>query len=99
MCWEYQRDRFLYLIVNRLNKDDSKGGGIMTIEVIRGAGLLLWWFLFFTLAHDWIYRFHSKWFDVSVDKFDAIHYAGMGIFKIGIILFNLVPYLALRIVG
>jgi hypothetical protein len=30
MCWEYQRDRFLYLIVNRLNKDDSKGGGIMT---------------------------------------------------------------------
>ena len=80
----------------------------MTIEVIRGAlawctvinwGLLLWWFLFFILAHDWIYRFHRKWFDVSVDKFDAIHYAGMGIFKIGIILFNLVPYLALRIVG
>ena len=108
MCWGYQSDRFWYLIVKRLKKDGSKGGGIMTIEVIRGAlawctvinwGLLLWWFLFFILAHDWIYRFHRKWFDVSVDKFDAIHYAGMGIFKIGIILFNLVPYLALRIVG
>jgi hypothetical protein len=95
-------------IVKLLNKDDSKGGGIMTIEVIRSAlawctvinwGLLLWWFLFFTLAHDWIYRFHSKWIDLSVDKFDAIHYAGMALFKIGIFLFNLVPYFALRIVG
>ena len=80
----------------------------MTIEVIRSAlawcivinwGLLLWWLLFFILAHDWTYRIHSKWFDLSVEKFDAIHYAGMALFKTGIILFNLVPYLALRIVG
>ena len=80
----------------------------MTIEIIRGAlawctlinwGLLLGWFLFLTLAHDWTYRFHSKWFKLSVDQFDTIHYAGMALFKVGIILFNLVPYLALRIVG
>ena len=80
----------------------------MTIEVIRSTlawciiinwALLLWWFLFFTLAHDWTYRFHRKWFDLSVDQFDAIHYGGMGLFKIGIILLNLVPYLALRIVS
>ena len=80
----------------------------MTIEVIRDAfawctviswGFLLIWFLFFTMAHDWTYRVHSKWFNLSVDKFDAIHYAGIALFKIGIILFNLVPYLALRIVG
>jgi hypothetical protein len=80
----------------------------MTIEVIRAAlawctviniGLLLWWFLFITLAHDWTYRLHSKWFKLSVEKFDAIHYAGMALFKIGIVFLNLVPYLALRIVG
>ena len=80
----------------------------MTIEVIRSAlawciiinwALLLWWFLFFTLAHDWTYQFHRKWFDLSVDQFDTIHYGGMGLFKIGIFLFNLVPYLALRIVS
>jgi hypothetical protein len=34
-----------------------------------------------------------------VEQFDAIHYAGMTVFKLGIILFNLVPYIALRIVG
>jgi hypothetical protein len=85
---------------------DAKGGGTMTIEIIRDVlawcavlniGMLLWWLLFFTLAHDWTYRFHRKWFNLSVDTFDAIHYGGMGLFKLGIFLFNLVPYLVLRI--
>jgi hypothetical protein len=80
----------------------------MTVEIVRDAlawcavinmGLLLWWLLFFTLAHDWVYRFHGKWFKLSVERFDAIHYAGMAFFKICIFLFNLVPYFALRIIG
>ena len=80
----------------------------MTIEIIRDAllwcavinmGLLLWWLLFFVTAHDWMYRLHSKWFDLSIEKFDSIHYAGMAFFKIGIFLLNLVPYFALRIVS
>ena len=62
-------------------------------------GLLIWWFLFITLAHDWTYSMHSKWYKISVEKFDAIHYAGIGIFKLFILAFNLVPYLALRIIG
>ena len=80
----------------------------MTLEVIRSAlawctlinwGLMLWWFLFFTLAHDLMYRIHRKWFNISVEKFDAIHYSGIAFFKILVFMFNLVPYLALRIVG
>lgn len=61
--------------------------------------LLLWWFSFFFLAHDWTYRYHSRWFDIPEDRFDTIHYAGITLFKLGILLFNLVPYFALRIVG
>ena len=60
-------------------------------------GILLVWFLFFTLAHDWMYQFHGRWFHLSVEQFDMLHYAGMSIFKIGIILLNLVPYIALHI--
>ncbi|MBW1851924.1 MAG: hypothetical protein JRJ15_10935 [Deltaproteobacteria bacterium] len=80
----------------------------MTLEIIRSAlawcaviniGLLLWWILLFTLAHDWVYRVHTKWFNLSVDTFDTIHYAGMGLFKLGLFMFNLVPYFALRILG
>jgi len=61
--------------------------------------VLLWWFLVFTLAHDWMHRFHGRWFRLPVEPFDAIHYAGMTMYKIGIILFNLIPYIALHIVG
>ena len=80
----------------------------MTLEIVRSGlawcivinmGLLIWWLLFFIMAHDWMYRMHTKWFKLSVDAFDTIHFAGMGLFKFGIILLNLVPYLALRIVG
>lgn len=80
----------------------------MTIDTLRemllwcfviNFGILLWWFLFFTFAHDWVYRFHGKWFKLSRDQFDAIHYAGIAFFKICIFVFNLVPYIALHIVG
>jgi hypothetical protein len=80
----------------------------MTLELVTAMlgwctlinfGLLMWWFLFAVIAHDWTFRVHTKWFKISPEQFDAIHYAGMGIFKMGVIVFNLVPYLALRIVA
>ncbi len=79
----------------------------MTVEIIRDVlgwctvinyVLLILWFLIFSLAHDWLYRIHGKGFKVSVENFDVIHYASMAFFKICIFLFNLAPYLALRIV-
>lgn len=60
-------------------------------------GLLVIWFLSFTLARDRILRLHSVWFKLSEERFDAIHYAGMAWFKLSILLFNLVPYIALRL--
>jgi hypothetical protein len=79
----------------------------MKVEIVRdvlawcaviNVGLLLWWVLLLMLAHDFTYRFHGKWFKLSVERFDAIHYSGMLFFKICIFLFNIVPYFALRIV-
>ena len=80
----------------------------MSIEIARNVllwcaiinyGVLLCWFLFFTLAHNWMHRLHSRWFRMTAEQFDAIHYAGMAIYKVGILLLNLVPYVALLIVG
>ena len=62
-------------------------------------GLLAFWSLLIMLAHDWIHRLMSKWFRLSSEQFDAINFAGIVFFKVGVILFNLVPYVALRIVG
>lgn len=80
----------------------------MAVETIRDVlgwcsvinfGLLLWWWIFLMLAHDFVYRFHGKWFNLTVEQFDAIHYKGMMFYKLCLFLFNIVPYLALRIVG
>ena len=78
----------------------------MDIKTLRGAllwsalinyGVLLLWFLFFIVAHDWIYLLHGRWFRLSIEQFDMVHYAGMAIYKIGILLLNLVPWLTLQI--
>ncbi len=80
----------------------------MSIEILRNFllwcaiinyGLLIVEVLLITLAHDSVYRLNSKLFRLSVEQFDAINYAWIVFFKIGILLFNLVPYIALRIVG
>lgn len=77
----------------------------MTIELIRHVvgwcavinyGILLLWFVLYMLARDWIYQLHGRWFNISHQQFDAIHYSGMAIYKIGIFLLNLVPYIVLR---
>ena len=61
--------------------------------------LLTVWGLGFLAARDWMHRLHGRWFRLSNDAFDTVHYAGMAFFKICILVFNLVPYLALRIIG
>jgi ABC-type branched-subunit amino acid transport system permease subunit len=80
----------------------------MTIEGIRAFllwctvidyGVLLVLFLVFVFAHDWVQRIHGRWFRLSRDQFDVLHYTGMSVFKIGIILFNLVPFIVLSILG
>ena len=85
-----------------------EGGIIMTVEIIRDVlawcsviniGLLLFWLLWLAFAHDFVYRVHGKWLKLSEERFDEIHYTGMAFFKICIFVFNIVPYLALRIVG
>jgi hypothetical protein len=42
---------------------------------------------------------HTRWFKLSVETFDAMHYAGLAVYKIGIILLNLVPFIALCLVS
>ena len=61
--------------------------------------ILLWWFGVFVFARGWMYRLHSRWFRISEERFDAIHYAGMAVYKIGVLLFNLAPLIALLIMS
>ena len=66
---------------------------------IINSGALILWLVMFAACRNWIYKTHGRFFRISEEKFDAIHYSGMALFKAGIFLFNIAPYLALRIVG
>jgi hypothetical protein len=62
---------------------------------IINYGVLIVWFLAFMLAHDFLFRLHGRWFRIPLERFDAVHYSGMAVYKIGILLLNLVPLIAL----
>ena len=57
--------------------------------------VLLLWFVMLLVARDWMRRLHGRCFQLSDATFDAIHYGGMAVYKVGIFLFNLTPLLAL----
>jgi hypothetical protein len=80
----------------------------MSIEVARQAllwcsvinyAMLLLWFVIFVFAHDTLYRLQLRWFQLSVDQFDLINYVLMAVYKLGIVLLNIVPCIALYIVA
>ena len=66
---------------------------------IINVALLTVSFVMCACAGDWVYRMHSRWFSISKESFDVIIYSILASFKTLIILFNLVPYVALVIVG
>ena len=61
--------------------------------------ILLIWFGAFVFAHDWMYRTHNRWFKLSLETFNAMHYAALSVYKIGVLLLNLVPLVALYLVS
>jgi hypothetical protein len=58
-------------------------------------GILLLWVALAILAHDAFYRLNARLFRVTPQTYDAINYGGIAAYKMLIIFFNLVPYVAL----
>ena len=57
--------------------------------------MLILWFDVFFLAHEQFFLLQSRWFKLSIELFDGLNYLGITIYKIGIIIFLLVPLIAL----
>ena len=70
----------------------------MWCTIINGA-LLVISSLMLVCAPDWVYRMQSKWFPISREAFNIVIYSFVGLFKIFVLVFNVVPYVALLIVG
>jgi hypothetical protein len=70
----------------------------MWCTILNGAVLVLW-IMAFKLAPDLVYHTQSKWFPIPRETFIVIFYSFLGLFKIIFLVFNLVPYVALLILG
>ena len=70
----------------------------MWCTIING-GLLILSTIMIIPAEDLVYRIHSKWFSFSRGTFNVIIYSFLGLYKMMIMVFNLVPWIALLIIG
>jgi len=70
----------------------------MWCTIING-GILILWTVFSVFASDLVYRIQSKRFPIPRETFNVVIYSFLGLFKIVFLVFNVVPYAALLIVG
>ncbi len=80
----------------------------MTIEMLRhffawcfvfNYAMLLLWFALHMSLHSFLAELGRRFFNVTPDKYDSVTFKGMLFFKLAIFLFNLAPYLALRVIS
>jgi hypothetical protein len=66
---------------------------------ILNVALLLLSSLMCICAGDWAYGIQSKWFSISRETFNVAIYSFLGLYKLLVIVFNVIPYVALLIIG
>ncbi len=66
---------------------------------IINFGILMLSSVVLMFASDFVYGVHSKWFQISRESYNVVMYSYLGLFKVGLIVFSLVPYLALLIIA
>ena len=70
----------------------------MWCTIMNGA-LLVLWITMCMAAPDLVYRTQNKWFPLPRETFNVVMYSFLGFFKIVFLVFNVVPFVALLIVG
>ena len=66
---------------------------------IINYGWIIVWFLLVVLGRPWVYGVWRRWFHLSTEEFDRLNFTGMMFYKIGVLLFNLVPLIVLFIIS
>jgi len=66
---------------------------------IINVGLFILALLICSYAGDWVYRMNIKWFPIPQEVFNVVIYSFIGLFKLFILVFNIVPYVSLAILG
>ena len=62
-------------------------------------GLLLFSTLMVVLCRDWAVGIHSKMFNLDPAMVPKMYFEYLGQYKVLVLVFNVVPYIALRVIG
>ncbi|NUN96721.1 MAG: hypothetical protein HUU16_11165 [Candidatus Omnitrophica bacterium] len=65
---------------------------------ILNAGLLILWAVMLVTAMDWVYGLQTAFFPIPRDIFPIVMYAFIGFYKSLVLVFNVIPLVALLIV-
>ncbi len=65
---------------------------------IINAGILLFSSLMMMSMADWAFSIHSRFFAIKREEFNLAVYSFLGLYKLFVYFFNLVPFIALVIV-
>lgn len=67
-------------------------------STVINFGVLVLWFVFWVSSRRWMYQLHSRFFPITFEQYSMVHFCGMAAYKLGILAFNLVPFIALYII-
>ena len=66
---------------------------------LLNVALLIFSSLLWIFASDFIYKVHGKWFAMPRETFNAVFYTFIGIYKLLVYMFNIVPWIALILIS
>jgi len=66
---------------------------------IINTGFLIFLALIYLLVPNLAYRLQSRFIPISRETFDIVFYSFIGFFKAVVLVFNVVPWMALLIIG
>ena len=70
----------------------------MWCTIING-GIFLLWTVFLLGTPELVYRIQNFWFPIPRETYNVVIYSFLGLFKIFLLIFNVVPFVALLIIG
>ena len=70
----------------------------MWCTIING-GIYCFWLVFLVLTPDLVYQLHRKFFPIPRETYNVVIYSFLGFFKVLFLVFNVVPFVALLIIG
>ncbi len=66
---------------------------------IINTSFLIFLALIFMLAPNLVYRLQTTFISITRETFNIVFYSFMGVFKIVVLVFNVVPWIVLLIIG